>query len=243
MLRPLALSALLLAASLAAAQPPAAPAAKGSGKWTQRVTAGKDVWATLQTSEGDIVVRLFSRAAPQTVASFVGVASGEKEWRHPVTGEVSRKPLYEGVLFHRVIPGFMIQGGDPAGTGSGNPGYFVPDEFNNGHTYDRPGLLGMANVGQPNTNGSQFFITVAPTPHLTNRHTIFGEVVSGYETVEKISQVPTARGNRPVTPVTLQKVILSDKAPKAKAAPAPKKAGKAAAPKAAPQGAAASPKP
>jgi peptidyl-prolyl cis-trans isomerase A (cyclophilin A) len=241
MLRPLALSALLLAASLASAQPPAAPAAKGSGKWTQRVAAGKDVWATLQTSEGDIVVRLFSKAAPQTVASFVGVASGEKEWRHPVTGAVSRTPLYEGVIFHRVIPGFMIQGGDPAGTGSGNPGFNVPDEFNNGYAYDRPGLLGMANVGQPNTNGSQFFITVAPAAHLTNRHTIFGEVVSGYETVVKISEVPTARGNRPVTPVTLQKVILSETLPKAKAPGAAKKASKAKT--AVPKGAAASPKP
>jgi peptidyl-prolyl cis-trans isomerase A (cyclophilin A) len=227
MLRPLALSALLLAASLASAQPPAAPAAKGSGKWTQRVATGKDVWATLQTSEGDIVVRLFSKAAPQTVASFVGVASGEKEWRHPVTGAVSRAPLYEGVIFHRVIPGFMIQGGDPAGTGSGNPGFYVPDEFQSGRRFDRQGLLAMANAG-PNTGGSQFFITVAPTPHLTNHHTLFGEVVAGYENVVKISEVPSARGNRPVTPVTIKKVVLSDKAPKAAKATAsrPKKAAK-----------------
>ena len=234
MLRPLAMTALLLAASVAAAQPPAAasrPPAAGAGKWTQHVAAGKDVWATVQTSEGDFVLRLFSKAAPQTVASFVGVASGEKEWRHPVSGAVSRTPLYDGLVFHRVIPGFMIQGGDPAGTGSGNPGFNVPDEFNNGHTYNRPGLVGMANVGMPNTNGSQFFITVAPTPHLTNRHTLFGEVVAGYDVVEKISGVPTARGNRPVTPVIIQKVTLSDKLPRAKAkakaakkAPAAKKA-------------------
>lgn len=222
MLRSLAMSALLLAAPLAAAQAPApraaAPAssapAKGAAKWTQRALAGKDIWATLQTSEGDIVLRLFSKDAPQTVASFVGVASGEKEWRHPVTGELSRKPLYEGVIFHRVIPEFMIQGGDPAGTGSGNPGFYVPDEFQSGRRFDRPGLLAMANAG-PNTGGSQFFITVAPTPHLTNHHTLFGEVVAGYENVVKISEVPTARGNRPVTPVTIKKVVLSDKAPKA----------------------------
>ena len=211
MLRPLLTTVLLLAASVGAAQPATPPA---PGKWTKHVAAGKDVWATVQTSEGDFVLRLFSKAAPLTVASFVGVASGEKEWRHPVSGAVSRKPLYEGVIFHRVIPGFMIQGGDPAGTGSGNPGYYVPDEFNNGYSYDRPGLVGMANAG-PNTNGSQFFITVAPTPHLTNRHTIFGEVASGYDVVEKISNVETARGNRPVKPVTIQKVVLSDKPPKA----------------------------
>jgi peptidyl-prolyl cis-trans isomerase A (cyclophilin A) len=220
MLRSLAMSALLLAAPLAAAQAPRAVApvssnpAKGAGKWTQRALAGKDIWATLQTSEGDIVLRLFSKDAPQTVASFVGVASGEKEWRHPVTGELSRKPLYEGVIFHRVIPGFMIQGGDPAGTGSGNPGFYVPDEFQSGRRFDRPGLLAMANAG-PNTGGSQFFITVAPTPHLTNHHTLFGEVVAGYENVVKISEVPSARGNRPVTPVTIKKVVLADKAPKA----------------------------
>jgi peptidyl-prolyl cis-trans isomerase A (cyclophilin A) len=212
MLRPLLTTVLLLAASVAAAQPPASTAPQG--KWTRHVAAGKDVWATVKTSQGEFVLRLFSKAAPLTVTSFVAVASGEKEWRHPVSGAVSRKPLYEGVIFHRVIPGFMIQGGDPAGTGSGNPGYYVPDEFNNGYSYDRPGLVGMANAG-PNTNGSQFFITVGPAPHLTNRHTIFGEVVAGYDVVEKISKVETARGNRPVEPVTIQKVVLSDKAPKA----------------------------
>lgn len=212
MLRPLVTTVLLLAASVALAQPAASSPA--AGKWTRHVAAGKDVWATVQTSQGDFVLRLFSKEAPQTVASFVGVASGEKEWRHPVSGALSRKPLYEGVIFHRVIPGFMIQGGDPAGTGSGNPGYYVQDEFQSGRSFDRPGLVAMANAG-PNTNGSQFFITVAPAAHLTNRHTIFGEVVSGYAVVEKISLVPTSRGNRPVEPVTIQKVVLSEKAPRA----------------------------
>jgi peptidyl-prolyl cis-trans isomerase A (cyclophilin A) len=212
MLRPLLTTVLLLAASVATAQAPAAPA---PGKWTKHVAAGKDVWATVQTNQGEFVLRLFSKDAPLTVASFVGVASGEKEWRHPVTGAVSRKPLYEGVIFHRVIPDFMIQGGDPAGTGSGNPGYYVPDEFQSGRTFDKPGLVAMANAG-PNTNGSQFFITVGPAPHLTNHHTIFGEVVAGYDVVEKISRLPTARGNRPVEPVTIQKVVLSDKAPRSK---------------------------
>ncbi|MFP2934527.1 peptidylprolyl isomerase, partial [Pyxidicoccus sp. 3LG] len=175
----LALVACLLAGTASAA----------SGKWTKKVESGRDLYATLKTSEGDITVRLFSKDAPKTVANFVGLATGEKEWTDPKSGNKSKKPLYDGTVFHRVIPAFMIQGGDPAGTGMADPGYRFEDEFQSGRTFDKVGLLAMANAG-PNSNGSQFFITTSTPGHLTGRHTIFGEVVKGYDVVEKIGNVP-----------------------------------------------------
>ncbi|MBZ4422042.1 peptidylprolyl isomerase [Myxococcus sp. RHSTA-1-4] len=196
----------------------AGTASAASGKWTQKVEAGKDLYATLKTSEGDIVVRLFSKDAPRTVANFVGLATGEKEWRDPKSGKTSKKPLYAGTVFHRVIPGFMIQGGDPTGTGMGDPGYRFEDEFQSGRAFDKPGLLAMANAG-PNTNGSQFFITTSAPAHLNNRHTIFGEVVKGYDVVEKIGNVPRDNRDRPRTAVVLNQVVLSDKAPAGVTAP------------------------
>jgi peptidyl-prolyl cis-trans isomerase A (cyclophilin A) len=182
---------------------------------------GKDLYATLKTSEGDIVVHLYSKDAPKTVANFVGLASGEKEWTDPKTHQKTRRPLYDGTIFHRVIPNFMIQGGDPLGTGTGDPGYRFEDEFKSALKFDKVGLLAMANSG-PGTNGSQFFISVAKTPWLNNKHTIFGEVVSGYDVVEKISTAPSGQANRPNKEVVLTKVTVSDKAPKpAKAAQKP----------------------
>ncbi|QRO02912.1 peptidylprolyl isomerase [Archangium violaceum] len=176
--------------------------------------AGQALFATLETSEGDIVVKLLSKDAPLTVANFVGLATGEQTWRDPKSGEVKQNtPLYQNVIFHRVIPGFMIQGGDPLGLGSGTPGYNFEDEFQSGRSFDKTGLLAMANRG-PETNGSQFFITVSTPQHLNNRHTIFGEVVKGYDVVEKIATVPTAQANRPVKDVVLKKVSLSDEQPK-----------------------------
>jgi len=152
-----------------------------------------DLYATFQTSEGDIVVKLFEKEAPKTVANFVGLATGKKEWRDPRSGQTkSETPLYDGTVFHRVIPQFMIQGGDPLGTGTGDPGYRFEDEFQGGKRFDRPGLLAMANAG-PNTNGSQFFITEVATPHLNNRHTIFGEVVKGQELVPRIARKGNAQ--------------------------------------------------
>jgi peptidyl-prolyl cis-trans isomerase A (cyclophilin A) len=210
-------TALLLTASLAGAQPAA-------GKWTKKVQAGKDLYATLKTSQGDITVKLFSKDAPKTVANFVGLATGEKSWRDPATGDMSKKPLYSGTVFHRVIPSFMIQGGDPLGSGRGDPGYRFEDEFQSGRTFDKPGILAMANAG-PGTNGSQFFITTSTPAHLNNRHTIFGEVVKGYEVVEAISNVPRGPMDRPETPVTLTQIDLSEKPPKGlapAAKPAPK---------------------
>ncbi len=160
-----------------------------------------EIYATFQTTMGAIVVKLLPEKAPVTVENFVGLAEGTKEWTHPRTGEKARKPLYDGTVFHRVIPDFMIQGGDPMGTGTGGPGYRFADEIGPDNAFDRPGLLAMANAG-PGTNGSQFFITEVPTPHLNRGHTIFGEVVKGGELVAKI-----ARGGNAKT--KLEKVVIT----------------------------------
>jgi peptidyl-prolyl cis-trans isomerase A (cyclophilin A) len=211
----------LLCSSVALASAPASEKNGESGKWMKMAQEGKDLYATLKTSEGDIVVHLYSKDAPKTVANFVGLASGEKEWTDPKTHQKTRRPLYDGTIFHRVIPNFMIQGGDPLGTGTGDPGYRFEDEFKSALKFDKVGLLAMANSG-PGTNGSQFFITVAKTPWLNNKHTIFGEVVSGYDVVEKISTAPSGQANRPNKEVVLNKVTVTDKAPKpAKAAQKP----------------------
>jgi peptidyl-prolyl cis-trans isomerase A (cyclophilin A) len=211
---------LLLAATVAGAQP--ASGKSTPGKWMKRAQQGKDLYATFKTSQGDIVVRLFPKDAPKTVENFVGLASGEKPWTHPQTGAKEKRPLYNGTIFHRVIPEFMIQGGDPAGNGRGHPGFRINDELRSGRTFDKPGLLAMANSG-PNTNGCQFFITTSTPGWLNNRHTIFGEVIQGYEVAVAISQVPRDPMDRPLTPVTLTAVELSDKPPAAAApAPAPK---------------------
>ena len=164
-------------------------------------------YANFQTSEGNFRVRLFDREAPNTVANFVGLAEGTKEWRDPASGERRKAPLYDGVIFHRVINGFMIQGGDRLGQGTGGPGYNFADEFHPKLRHDRAGILAMANAG-PNTNGSQFFITLGPTPHLDNRHSVFGEVVDGLEIVRKIGAVPTGRQDRPVKPVVINKLAI-----------------------------------
>src|SRR5206468_4986133 len=166
--------------------------------------------ATLHTSLGSIRVRLLADHAPDTVENFVGLATGSKPWRDPRSGEERKEPLYDGTVFHRVIPEFMIQGGDPLGTGTGGPGYTFGDECPpGGPSFDRPGLLAMANAG-PNTNGSQFFVTVAPTAWLTGKHTIFGEVTQGYDVVEAISRVATDGRDRPRTEVVLERVEVLD---------------------------------
>jgi len=172
-----------------------------------------DLYAIFHTSRGDITVKLFEKDAPKTVQNFVGLATGQADWIDPRTGQKSKAHLYDGTMFHRVIPQFMIQGGDPLGTGTGGPGYKFEDEFQSGKKFDKPGLLAMANAG-PNTNGSQFFITEVPTPHLNNRHTIFGEVISGYEVVTKIAAVPRDARDKPNKDVVLKQVVISDKAPK-----------------------------
>ena len=164
--------------------------------------------ATLTTTQGTVTVRLFPDYAPKTVRNFVELAEGGKEWTNPVTRAKSKDKLYDGTIFHRVITGFMIQAGDPLGNGTGGPGYKFADEIHPDLRFDKPYLLAMANAG-PGTNGSQFFITVAATPWLNGKHTIFGEVIDGVDVIKAITQVPTAPGDRPVTPVVLQSVTIT----------------------------------
>ncbi len=164
-------------------------------------------YARFDTTEGTFTARLFDKEAPNTVANFVGLAEGTKEWRDPASGERRKQPFYDGIIFHRVINGFMIQGGDPLGQGTGGPGYTFADEFHPKLRHDRAGILSMANAG-PNTNGSQFFVTLGPTPHLDNRHSVFGEVVEGLDVVKKIGAVPTGRQDRPMTPVVINKLTI-----------------------------------
>jgi len=162
--------------------------------------------ATLHTNHGDITVELFEERAPNTVGNFIGLATGSKEWTDPETGDtVTNEPLYDDVLFHRVIDDFMIQGGDPTGTGRGGPGYEFDDEFHDELTHDSAGILSMANSG-PNTNGSQFFITLDATPHLDGKHSVFGEVTDGMDVVEEIGSVPTGRNDKPREDVVLESV-------------------------------------
>lgn len=165
--------------------------------------------ATLHTNRGDIVIELFDDHAPKTVANFTGLAGGTKEYTDPETGEATTGRYYDGLTFHRVIDGFMIQGGCPRGDGRGGPGYEFGDEFHPELQFDRPYLLAMANAG-PGTNGSQFFITVAPTPHLNRRHTIFGAVTDeqSQQVVDAIAKTPTGSMDRPIEPVVINSVTL-----------------------------------
>src|SRR5262244_3764818 len=165
-------------------------------------------YAMFNTSEGTITCRLFEKDAPKTVQNFTDLAEGKREWRHPSTGKKSTDPLYDGTIFHRVIPDFMLQGGDPQGTGMGGPGYQFEDETKGSpHRFDKKGKLAMANAG-PNTNGSQFFITVAGTEWLTGKHTIFGEVVEGQDIVDKISKVARNRQDRPNKDVAITSLTI-----------------------------------
>ncbi len=163
--------------------------------------------ATFETTKGKFKIKLFADKAPKTVENFVGLVEGTKEWVDPKTGQKVKRPFYDGLVFHRVIPNFMIQGGDPLGNGTGGPGYRFEDEFHPELTHNKPGFLSMANAG-PGTNGSQFFITVVKCPWLDNKHTIFGEVTEGYDVVEKISQVNTGPMDRPVEPVVVNSVKI-----------------------------------
>jgi peptidyl-prolyl cis-trans isomerase A (cyclophilin A) len=163
--------------------------------------------AKLRTNLGTVTVRLFPDQAPKTVRNFAELAEGTREWTDPATRQPSNARLYDGTIFHRVIPNFMIQGGDPLGTGTGGPGYKFADEFHPDLTFSRPYLLAMANAG-PGTNGSQFFITTVPTPHLNGRHTIFGEVIEGSDVVDQISKVRTGRNDRPVDDVVIESVEI-----------------------------------
>lgn len=172
------------------------------------------LYARLDTSLGPVVILLFEQQAPQTVANFVGLATGQKPWRNPVTGkQMTNTPYFDGVIFHRVIPNFMVQTGDPTGTGSGGPGYTIPDEIIPSLKFDRPGRVGMANEGRPNTGAAQFFITHRATPHLDGGYTVFGQVVEGQQVVDAMATVkllPNEMGEiaRPEAPIRLLKVTI-----------------------------------
>ena len=164
--------------------------------------------ALFTTTEGNFKVRLFDTEVPNTVENFTSLAEGAKEFTDPKTGKKTKRPFYDGLIFHRVIEGFMIQGGDPLGTGTGGPGYKFADEFSPKLRHTKAGLLSMANAG-PNTNGSQFFITLAATPWLDNKHSIFGEVVEGMDVVEKIGRTATSKpGDRPLKPISITSVKI-----------------------------------
>ncbi len=165
------------------------------------------VYAIFETTMGEIIVELFEKEAPQTVANFVGLAEGTKEWTDPVSRKKVKRRFYDGLIFHRVIPKFMIQSGDPLGSGRGGPGYRFKDEFHRSLKHDKPGRLSMANSGR-NTNGSQFFITVVPTPWLDKKHTIFGQVVEGMKVVNKIVNVPRNSRDKPKKSVVMKKVRI-----------------------------------
>jgi cyclophilin family peptidyl-prolyl cis-trans isomerase len=171
------------------------------------------LYATITTSMGTIVAKLFEAEAPKTVKNFADLAMGRKMWTDPKTGQRTKRPLYNGLTFHRVIPGFMIQGGDPLGNGTGGTDV-IPDEFHPSLTFDRPGRFGMANAG-PGTGSSQFFITEVPTPHLNGLHTIFGQVVEGQDVVDKIARVPRVAGDKPTTLVRIIRVNVKREGPAA----------------------------
>jgi peptidyl-prolyl cis-trans isomerase A (cyclophilin A) len=165
--------------------------------------------AHFTTSEGNFTVRLFEEDVPNTVANFVGLAEGTREFTDPKDGQRVKRPFFDGLIFHRVIDGFMIQGGDPLGTGTGGPGYKFADEFSPKLRHSKAGILSMANAG-PNSNGSQFFITLAATPWLDNKHSVFGEVTEGMEVVQKIGKTPTSKPNdKPIKPITIQSVQIT----------------------------------
>lgn len=163
--------------------------------------------ATIHTNMGDIRLELFPEQAPNTVKNFTSLAKGEREWTDPSTGQQTSRPLYDGTIFHRVIDGFMIQGGDPNGMGTGGPGYTIPDEFHKDLKHDDEGILSMANAG-PNTGGSQFFITLAATPWLDGHHSVFGKVVKGMDVVREIGKVDTDFQNKPLAKVVMEKVTI-----------------------------------
>jgi peptidyl-prolyl cis-trans isomerase A (cyclophilin A) len=169
------------------------------------------VYAQFVTSEGNFTVRLFDQEAPKTVENFVGLAEGTKQWTDPRTNQKVTQPYYDGVIFHRVIDGFMIQSGDPLGQGIGGPGYTFNDEFHPKLRHNKPGILSMANRG-PNTNGGQFFITLGPTPHLDDRHSVFGEVVDGIEVVRRIGSTQTGGRDRPVKDIVIQTIKIERRA-------------------------------
>ena len=170
-------------------------------------TLSSRLYARVTTTAGTFTFQLHEKEVPNTVKNFVGLVEGTREWTHPGTGQKHKTPYYNGTIFHRVINGFMIQGGDPLGQGTGGPGYNFADEFHSALRHDKAGILSMANSG-PNTNGSQFFITLAPTPHLDDRHSVFGGVVEGMDVISAIGSTPTGQNDRPATDIVIQTIDI-----------------------------------
>jgi len=183
------------------------PAPEAEKQAAEETHENVKLYAIIETNMGTIKAELFPDKAPKTVENFVELAEGTKMWTHPMTGRKIRKPFYDGLIFHRVIANFMIQGGDPLGTGTGNPGYQFEDEIVPDLKFDKPGVVAMANAG-PNTNASQFFITVSPQMRLNGKYTIFGQVVEGMNVVNKISRVPTGPNDKPTKAVIMRKVTI-----------------------------------
>ena len=210
MSKSLALVAVILCLSLISTAQTSSKKSTPASKGAAAGAASGNPVAVFDTTAGKMRCTLFERQTPQTVANFIGLATGTKDWKNPVSHVTKHNtPLYDGTIFHRVIPNFMIQGGDPAGNGSGDPGYTFKDEIVSGLTFDRPGRLAMANSG-PNTNGSQFFITEVPTPHLNGKHTIFGQCDPATVTlVKQIARMASdPRDNRPFRPVKINHVSI-----------------------------------
>ena len=195
-------------AALAAAQTQPAPSVAPA-----KPVRDPGLYATIQTTLGPIVVQLFEKEAPVTVKNFIDLQKGRKAWQDPKTGAKVTRPLFTGTTFHRVIPGFMIQGGDPAGNGTGNVGFTIKDEFDPNLKFDKPGRLAMANIGEPHTGSCQFFITVVPTPHLNMHHTIFGQVVDGQSVVDAIVKVPRNADDKPLKPVYIKTITFERAGP------------------------------
>lgn len=202
------------------AQAPSQPAAESSQPAPARENG---LYGVMNTTLGTITFRLFEKETPITVRNFTGLVRGTKEFRDPKTGQMVRRPFFNGIAFHRVIPGFMIQVGDPTGRGDYNAGYTIPDEFVPTLKFDVPGRLGMANIGEPHTGSTQFFITDSTPTHLNGHHTIFGQVVEGQDVVHKIANVPTVN-DKPVTPVKILSIKLQRVGPPPAGASAAKKA-------------------
>jgi peptidyl-prolyl cis-trans isomerase A (cyclophilin A) len=201
----------LLSAAAVFAQAPAAPPAAKPAAAPPAAAREPGLYAAIATSMGPITVKLHEKEAPVTVKNFIDLSRGRKAWRDQ-TGQMVKRPLYPGTTFHRVIPGFMIQGGDPTGTGAGDPGFVIPDEFAPNLKFDGPGRLAMANAG-PKTGNCQFFITEVPTPHLNGLHTIFGQVVEGQELVGKMARVQRGRNDKPNTPIKIVSITFKREGP------------------------------
>jgi peptidyl-prolyl cis-trans isomerase A (cyclophilin A) len=221
------MSMVLMGGALLAQTPEAPKADAAKAEAPAKPARENGLYAVMNTTLGPITLRLFEKETPITVRNFTGLVRGTKEFRDPKTGQMVKRPFFTGITFHRVIPGFMIQAGDPTGQGNYNPGYTIADEFVPTLKFDVPGRLAMANIGEPHTGSTQFFITDGTPAHLNGKHTIFGQVIDGQDVVKKIANVPTVGENKPKTPVKILSIKLEREGPAPAAPAAAKKTGTA----------------